>query len=69
MQRTRVDSSLLASVGYDRDAEVLEVEFVDGRRYRYFDVPPTRVEELLRADSAGRYFNAAIRDRYRYARL
>lgn len=40
MQRTPVDSSTMAAVGYDADSETLEIEFVNGHLYQYFDVPP-----------------------------
>ena len=39
MQRIRVESSELASVGYDEASHVLEVEFVAGGTYRYGGVP------------------------------
>lgn len=68
MQRTLVESSTMVSVGYDPDSETLEIEFVNGHLYQYFDVPPTLFEELLGSDSAGGYLNAAIRGHYRYAR-
>jgi lysyl-tRNA synthetase class 2 len=45
------------------------VTFVTGRRYRYFAVPPAVAKGLETAGSKGRYFNAAIRDRYRFAEL
>lgn len=69
MQRIPVDSRTMVSVGYDADSGILEIEFVNGRLYQYFDVPPARFDELLGSDSAGRYFNAAIRGHYRYARV
>ena len=35
MQRTPVDSTNLASVGYDADTKMLEVEFHGGSAYQY----------------------------------
>lgn len=67
MKRTRIDSSSLASVGYDRASRTLEVEFQGGRVYRYFGVPPGRYHDLLRADSAGRFLNTRIKGVYDYA--
>jgi hypothetical protein len=65
MELHRVQSSVLAAVGYDPDRSVLEARFRTGRIYHYFDVPPGVFETLLAAPSAGRFFNKAIRDRYR----
>jgi len=42
VKRSRVVSSSVAAVGYDEESRILEVEFVDGRVYRYVDVPPAR---------------------------
>lgn len=66
MDRTAVRSSVLVSVGYDRDTRVLETELESGRVYRYFDVPESVFLELMAADSLGTYYNLNIRNGYRY---
>jgi hypothetical protein len=62
MERQQVSSSLVASVGYDADEEVLEVELQNGRVYQYRDVPEDTYRGLVNADSIGRYFNQYVRD-------
>ena len=69
MDRTPVSSSNLASVGYEPISMVLEIEFVGGRIYQYFDVPELEFRQLIQAASHGTYFNANIRSRYRNTRL
>ncbi|MDI3339038.1 MAG: KTSC domain-containing protein [Sphaerobacter sp.] len=69
MQRVPVDSSSLASAGYDVETQVLEIEFRDGSLYQYFDVPEHVYHSLVEADSKGRYFHAHIRNRYRYRKV
>jgi hypothetical protein len=69
MQRQRVTSSTIASVGYDARSLTLEVEFTSGAVYRYHGVPKRVHAELLGAESLGRYFNGRIRDNYAYERL
>ncbi|WP_043451196.1 KTSC domain-containing protein [Jongsikchunia kroppenstedtii] len=69
MDRTPVSSSVIASVGHDPHALVLEVEFLSGRIYQYFDVPLAQFDGLLAAESVGTYFNANIRDAFDYAEL
>jgi len=64
MRRTAVDSTTMLSVGYDSAQQVLEVEFSSGVVYRYLEVPATVFEELMQAESKGRYFNQEIRDDY-----
>ncbi|MBA7540511.1 hypothetical protein ES705_32810 [subsurface metagenome] len=39
MKRKQVESSNLASVGYDADKKILEIEFNHGGVYQYFNVP------------------------------
>ena len=64
MQRQPVVSSNLWSVGYDREALVLEIEFQGGRVYRYFGVPESVYAGLMGAGSKGTYFSTFIKDRY-----
>ena len=61
MNRTPVDSSNLASAGYDPDSRILEIEFNSGSVYQYYAVPQHEYEGLMRADSHGSYFNAHIK--------
>ncbi len=66
MIRQPVESSSLRTVGYDKEAKVLEIEFAKGRVYRYFDVPESVYLGLISADSKGTYFQKNIRGRFRY---
>ena len=69
MQRQNVESSNLASVGYDEKSQILEIEFNHGGVYQYFDVPIEEYESLMGADSLGSYFYHNIRNDYEYAKL
>lgn len=66
MKRRPVTSSAIASVGYDDEARVLEVEFTSAEVYRYFDVDPDEVDELMSAESRGAFLNEQIKPRHRY---
>jgi hypothetical protein len=68
MNRTPVDSSSMASVGYDPTTLTMEIEFNDGAVYQYFDVPEHTYQGLISAQSVGQYFQAQVRGSYRYAR-
>ena len=65
--RTRVDSTAIASLGYEAERQILEVEFSSGKVYRYFDVPPNVARHFWTATSKGVWFNRAIRDQFNYA--
>lgn len=67
MRRVRVESKVLASVGFA--GGTLEVEFVSGAVYRYLRVPAAEHAALMWADSHGTYFNENIRDSYEFVRI
>ena len=69
MKITPVESSTLASVGYDESSDLLQLEFRSRALYRYFAVPAAVHEALLAAPSKGRYFNQTIRRHYRFVRV
>nr|WP_028241133.1 KTSC domain-containing protein [Stutzerimonas azotifigens] len=61
MKHVAIDSEAIDSLGYDLDAGVLEVRFHGGRLYRYRQVPPAAVLELLEAESIGQHFNQVFK--------
>jgi hypothetical protein len=69
MDRIALDSRTLATAGYDDPSATMELEFVEGRVYRYFVVPRSVFDALLSADSIGRFFQENIRDVYPYERI
>jgi hypothetical protein len=69
VDRTPVDSSSLASVGYDEATRILEIEFRNGSVYRYEQVPPQDYRVLMAAESKGAEFNRKIRPHYPHRRV
>jgi hypothetical protein len=69
MDRIRVVSSNIRSVGYEESSETLEIEFTSGTIYQYSDIPESEYEGLMNAASKGRYFNQNIKDCYRYIQV
>jgi hypothetical protein len=69
MKREPIDSSSLASIGYDPRSATLEVAFHNGSIYRYAEVPAQIVSELRTAESPGTFFNENIRDVFAFVRL
>lgn len=64
MIRENISSTSLASIGYDEDHAILEVEFQTGEVYQYFGVPISEYDALMNADSIGAYFSHHIRPSY-----
>jgi hypothetical protein len=69
MGRVLVQSSLIAAICYDEALRTLDVELVNGKAYRYFDVPEIAVARLRKGPSVGRVFNETIRDSYQYTEI
>lgn len=65
IKRQPVESSVLATVGYDARRRLLEIKFHSGAIYRYLEVPEEIHSRLLAAESKGHYFGAAIRGKFR----
>jgi hypothetical protein len=66
MERQDVESTVIQSTGYSM---VLEIEFQSGRVYQYYDVPVSIFLEFMNAESKGKYFNAHIRNQYKYREI
>ena len=69
MERKAVDSSNLASIGYDPSNKTLEVEFHSSGVYQYHDVPQNIYDEFVAASSKGKFLNAHIKDNFRYSKI
>lgn len=64
-----LDSSVIRQVGYERDERCLVVQFVNGTRYAYHNVPPKVYQSMLQAWSPGHEFADHIRDKFVYTKL
>jgi hypothetical protein len=62
--RKPVQSSAIAKVGYSKRRHLLEIEFVNGAVYRYFDIPVSVYRDLLSAESKARFYDSNIRKHY-----
>lgn len=62
-------SSVIRRFRYDAVGQRLTVTFTSGAVYAYLDVPPKVAAALDQAESQGRFFGEAIRDRFAFDRL
>ena len=69
MRVVTVESTTLATVGYDASLKLLQLEFCSRSVHHYFGVPVTVYQALLDAPSKGGYFNEIIRGRYTYRQM
>ena len=69
MDKQRVSSSTVTSIGYDVRTRTLEIEFASGRVYQYHEVPDQMHAEIMQASSKGQFFNSYIRNAYAFSRV
>lgn len=69
MEKYSVAASNIASIGYDPSRDTLEVEFLNGSIYQYFDVPEYLYEQLMETPSKGRFLHAYVKNAYPYSRV
>lgn len=69
MKREPVSSSNIVSVGYDTASETLELEFMSGSVYQYYNVPQSIYDALIAAPSAGKFFTYQIKNAFPYSRV
>jgi len=64
MEREIVESTNVASIGYDPATSTLEVAFNSGSVYQYSDVPADVFTKFLSAESKGKFLNSVIKSEY-----
>ena len=64
IERQKVTSSDVASIGYDEATGTLEIEFHATGVYRYFSVPKTVYDGLSGTPSPGKFFLQNIKGRF-----
>lgn len=69
MQKEHVSSSILKSIGYEPTLKILEIEYHDGMRYQYLDVPKRIFKKLMAAESHGRFYLKHIRNKYKRVKI
>ncbi len=62
------ESSNISGFGYDKTSYVLTVEFKNGSKYDYYDVPNQLYESMKVAPSKGQFLAHNIKGNFRYAR-
>lgn len=65
----RVSSSVIDSLEYDSDDQILIVHFNNGSSYQYTGVSEDTFLALKDANSVGKYFSENIRNSYSFQRL
>ena len=64
IKRIPVASSNIATVGYDKETQILEIEFHHGAIYKYVNVPEKVYEELMNSPAKGSFFMNEIKGKF-----
>jgi hypothetical protein len=64
MNRESVQSSMIASLGYDANISTLEVEFINGAVWQYYEVPENVYYDMMNSGSLGKFFHSNIKGQY-----
>jgi hypothetical protein len=64
MQRKRVNSSKIRSIGYDEKSQLLEVELSNGQVYQYVKVYPEVYRQFMAAPNPTTFFDDKIAEDY-----
>ncbi len=59
-----VESSNIEKIGYNEHTRILEVQFKNGKRYRYSGVPVDIFKSLRESPSKGHFLSAHIKKFY-----
>lgn len=68
INRVRVKSSNIHSIGYSAELKIIQVQFLSGSVYEYYDVPVNEYEAFLKADSKGKFLNRNLH-KYKYRQV
>ena len=69
MYMISLSSSHLDSAGYDERLKLLQIQFVNGAMYEYYDVPKDIYIGLKTASSAYEYFQEHVKGVYRFSKI
>jgi hypothetical protein len=69
MNRQKVKSSNISSVGYDKVKQLLEVQFTNEDVYQYNNVSIEVYETLISSASIGAAFHILIRGKYEFTKV
>jgi hypothetical protein len=64
-----IESSNLKSTEYDTESKKLVVEFKNGFKYVYDEVPHNIYAQFRLSDSQGKFFNTQIAKTFKYKKL
>jgi hypothetical protein len=69
MNRTAIASPGIAQVGYEEGSGTLEIEFVSGKIYQFYNVPLELYDQLMSSSYKELCYERNILERFPYQRI
>ena len=69
MNRTTVASAGIAQLGYEEGSEILEIKFVSGTIYEFYNVPLKLFDHLMNSSCKELFYETNILVRFPYKRI
>lgn len=69
MNRDSVASTNVASAGYHEESQTMEVEFLNGSVYQYYNIDADLFRQFMESHSKGQFLNVYIKNAYPYSRV
>lgn len=66
---TKINSSIITEIDYDKNELLLTVYFTKGNVYLYHDVPYEIISQMLEAESKGSFFTKNIAKKFKYEKI
>ena len=63
------ESSNIKHIAYQPFTKVMQVSFLNGRIYWYYNVPREIYDNFIKAPSKGKYFWSSVKDKFTYKRI
>lgn len=63
-----ISGKSIKKIGYDKNSSQLYVHFINGH-YRYYGVPQSVYEEMMKTPNIVQYFSTHIRDKFRCTKI
>jgi hypothetical protein len=67
--KNKIESTNIVETEYDTATKLLTVEFKNGTKYQYDDVPHEEYTRFRLSESQGKYFTSQISKNYKYKKL
>lgn len=64
---TEKESISVAEISFNVDMSDFDLEYRNGKRYRYFDFPHALFNRALNSESIGAFLSSEVRGKFRYA--